>query len=147
MAAGRPDLAGLSSSARELVPTVGLEPGNVNSGWHVEAFENLTSSRIAIRLRSLSSPSQMACQSSLSIEVTPVTKRLDSIVRRTAPVWNRSNRGSWHLYGHSHGHLADNRNSLSMDVRVDTHEYRPWHFDEIADLMGKKSEGQKPGRT
>ena len=39
-----------------------------------------------MRRSSLSSPSQVACQSSPSTQVTPVTKRLDSIVRRTAPV-------------------------------------------------------------
>ena len=35
---------------------------------------------------SLSSPSQVPCHSSPSTQVTPVTKRLDSIVRRIAPV-------------------------------------------------------------
>src|SRR5712671_5801251 len=43
--------------------------------------------RGSTRLTSLSSPSQVPCQSSPSIQVTPVTKRLDSIVRRIAPVW------------------------------------------------------------
>lgn len=62
-------------------------------------------------------------------------------------VWNRSNRGSWHLYGHSHGRLPDLPNSLSTDVGVDTHDFRPWHYDEIGDLMRKKSEAQNPGRT
>ena len=55
-------------------------------------------------------------------------------------VWNRSNRGSWHLYGHSHGRLPDVLRSLSMDVGVDTHDFRPWHYDEIADSMRKKAE-------
>src|SRR5205823_14086671 len=42
--------------------------------------------RGSIRLTSLSSPSQVPCQSSPSTQVTPVTKRLDSMVRRIAPV-------------------------------------------------------------
>src|SRR5215510_9525060 len=42
--------------------------------------------RGSTRLTSLSSPSQVPCQSSPSTHVTPVTKRLDSIVRRIAPV-------------------------------------------------------------
>src|SRR5262245_56490584 len=37
-------------------------------------------------LTSLSSPSQVPCQSSPLTQVTPVTKRLDSIVRRMVPV-------------------------------------------------------------
>src|ERR1700737_4440130 len=43
--------------------------------------------RGSTRLKSLSSPSQVACQRAPSTQVTPVTKRLDSIVRRIAPVW------------------------------------------------------------
>ena len=50
-------------------------------------------------------------------------------------VWDRSNRGSWHLYGHSHGRLPQVTNALCMDVGVDTHDFRPWHFDEIKALM------------
>src|SRR5690606_28140490 len=38
------------------------------------------------RRKSLSPPSQVPCQSSPSTQVTPVTKRLDSIVRRIVPV-------------------------------------------------------------
>src|SRR5262249_30132367 len=40
----------------------------------------------SMHLRSLSSPSQVPCHSSPSTQVTPVTKRLDSMVRRIAPV-------------------------------------------------------------
>src|SRR5580704_13484850 len=43
--------------------------------------------RGSTRLKSLSSPSQVPCQSSPSIQVTPVTKRLVSMMRRMAPVW------------------------------------------------------------
>ena len=54
-------------------------------------------------------------------------------------VWHHSFRGSWHLYGHSHGRLPDDPAALSMDVGVDTHEFRPWHFDEIAIRMDSKA--------
>jgi|SRR5580704_742354 hypothetical protein len=60
-------------------------------------------------------------------------------------VWNRSNRGSWHLYGHSHGRLPEAPDSLSMDVGVDTHNFRPWHYDEIADIMMKKTAVRERG--
>jgi calcineurin-like phosphoesterase family protein len=52
-------------------------------------------------------------------------------------VWNRSHHGAWHLYGHSHGNLPDTP-SLSMDVGVDTHDFRPWHFDKISTLMAER---------
>ena len=53
----------------------------------------------------------------------------------------RSHHGAWHLYGHSHGNLPDTPTSLSMDVGVDTHDFRPWHFDEINLLMTEKAKG------
>src|SRR5215470_13966208 len=55
-------------------------PGGISSNSRTSPVRGST------RLKSLSSPSQVACQSSPSIQVTPVTKRLDSIVRRIAPV-------------------------------------------------------------
>jgi hypothetical protein len=33
-----------------------------------------------------------------------------------------------------------------MDVGVDTHEFRPWHYYEIAGEIKRKSEAQKEGR-
>jgi calcineurin-like phosphoesterase family protein len=57
-------------------------------------------------------------------------------------VWPSHSRGTWHLYGHSHGNLPDDPISLSMDVGVDSHDFRPWHFDEIQAVM-KVKEGAK----
>lgn len=53
-------------------------------------------------------------------------------------VWNRSHHGTWHLYGHSHGNLADNPHSLSFDVGVDCHQFKPLNFNDVADLISKK---------
>jgi len=50
-------------------------------------------------------------------------------------VWPRHAQGAWHLYGHSHGNLPDDSRSLSIDVGVDTHAFRPWHFDELQAVM------------
>lgn len=49
--------------------------------------------------------------------------------------WPNSHRGSWHLYGHVHGNLADTPHLLTLDVGVDTHEFYPWSFEEIAAYM------------
>ena len=38
-------------------------------------------------------------------------------------------------YGHSHGKLPGDPLSLPMDVGVDTHDFRPWHVDEIEAVM------------
>ncbi len=70
-------------------------------------------------------------------------------------VWNLSQRGSWMLYGHSHGTLDDLqpqfpqptwigddyyiKNSKSMDTGIDCHpEFRPFHFDEIKEIMDSR---------
>lgn len=54
-------------------------------------------------------------------------------------VWNQSHYGTWHLYGHSHGSLPDNPNSLSFDVGVDVHSYRPISYDEVVAIMATKT--------
>lgn len=54
-------------------------------------------------------------------------------------VWNKSHYGAWHLYGHSHGSLPDDPNSLSFDIGVDCHNFKPLHFNEIAAIMQKKT--------
>lgn len=52
-------------------------------------------------------------------------------------VWNGSHKGSWHLYGHSHGSLPPL--GLSLDVGVDTHEYRPYTFLELKTEMATRT--------
>ena len=51
-------------------------------------------------------------------------------------VWAGSHRGSWHLYGHSHGKLPGN--GMSFDVGVDCNYYKPISFDEVAAIMQQR---------
>ena len=53
-------------------------------------------------------------------------------------VWNKSHHGSWQLYGHSHGSLAELRNSLQFDVGVDSHSFFPWSYEEVKAKMKTK---------
>lgn len=48
-------------------------------------------------------------------------------------VWNHSHRGALHLYGHSHGTLPGD--SQSLDVGVDCWDFRPVNIDEIRARM------------
>lgn len=52
--------------------------------------------------------------------------------------WNQKERGSWHLYGHSHGALPPL--GRSVDVGVDSiWGYKPVSFDQIAEFMKDRS--------
>lgn len=55
-------------------------------------------------------------------------------------VWIHSHHESYHLFGHSHGSLADDPNSLSFDCGFDTflfnHEkYTPYSYEEVVNIM------------
>jgi calcineurin-like phosphoesterase family protein len=54
-------------------------------------------------------------------------------------VWDRAHYGAWHLFGHSHGTLADNAGSLSYDVGVDANGFQPLSLDEVATIMSEKT--------
>lgn len=54
-------------------------------------------------------------------------------------VWNRSHYGSWNLFGHSHGTLPDDPNSLSLDVGVDCWNYYPVSYEQIKARMKTKT--------
>lgn len=54
-------------------------------------------------------------------------------------VWDSSHSGFWHLYGHSHGTLPDDPNSLSFDCGVDCWDFKPVYFEQIAERMAKKT--------
>jgi calcineurin-like phosphoesterase family protein len=49
--------------------------------------------------------------------------------------WNGSWAGSWHLFGHVHGRLNHEPHGYSLDIGVDSHDFRPWRLDEIEHLF------------
>src|SRR5579884_2453167 len=71
------DLAARSAATEEAVAAVGLQSGDAGPGRHHERFQHRP--RFRIDAPQLAPPSsQVPCQSWPSIQVTPVTKRLDS---------------------------------------------------------------------
>ncbi len=54
--------------------------------------------------------------------------------------WNGKYGGSYHLYGHSHGTLEDDKYSLSFDIGVDNHNFYPLEYDEVKAIMAKKEQ-------
>ena len=61
---------------------------------------------------------------------------LDHYAMRT---WRNSHHGSWHIYGHSHGQLPDDPASLSFDIGVDCHDFKPLNLQQISEIMRKKT--------
>ena len=54
-------------------------------------------------------------------------------------VWDQAHYGTWHLFGHSHSTLPDDPNSLSCDVGVDAWNYAPVSFEQLQEVMAKKT--------
>lgn len=72
-------------------------------------------------------------------EEAPGGKRRIVLCHYAMRVWNKSHHGAWHLYGHSHGSLADDPNSLSFDVGVDCHDYTPISYEQVRKIMATKT--------
>lgn len=76
----------------------------------------------------------------LSLQIAPLVggARQPMVLSHYAMrTWNRSHRGSWNLFGHSHGMLPDN-GSKSFDVGVDAHNYRPISMVGVAETMSAR---------
>lgn len=55
-------------------------------------------------------------------------------------IWPKSHYDSYHCFGHSHGGMdlyAENEGKL-LDVGVDSHDFTPWHIDEVISVMKKR---------
>jgi calcineurin-like phosphoesterase family protein len=66
--------------------------------------------------------------------------------------WHGSNKGVWHLYGHSHSQLENwkNRvlsNMLSFDVGVDCWDFYPPSLEQVIEKMKPKIEAWKAWRA
>jgi len=58
-------------------------------------------------------------------------------------VWNKKHYGAWHLYGHSHGTLPEDKSLWTMDVGVDCNNFSPLSIDDVKEKCAlKKIEGE-----
>lgn len=85
-----------------------------------------------------------------------INRKTINMYHYSCRVWDKSYKGSWMLYGHSHGSLpeytqqtADEqwvgddmyvRTFKTMDVGIDTHpEFRPYSMSELVDIMEQRN--------
>lgn len=75
-----------------------------------------------------------------NLEEITIEGQLISLCHYSMLVWNKSHRGAWQLYGHSHHNLPDNIHSMSFDVGVngDGYNYTPLSFNQVKAIMAKK---------
>lgn len=52
--------------------------------------------------------------------------------------WNGKYRGTYQLYGHSHGNLPDDPHAQAFDVGTDCHDYYPLAWEEVKTIMAQK---------
>ena len=60
-------------------------------------------------------------------------------------VWDRSCHGSWQLYGHSHGRIAERDNVPRCDVGVDVWNYKPVPWEVLKMKLGKRTRDRRCG--
>lgn len=71
--------------------------------------------------------------------VVPEEPNLIVCLHYAMKVWNKCHFGSWHVFGHSHGSLPPDPNSLSTDVGVDCWDFTPISFQELREVMQTKT--------
>lgn len=71
--------------------------------------------------------------SEINIENTPIT-----LCHYAMRVFNKSHRGAYHLYGHSHGTLPEDDTTLSFDCGVDTNNFYPYSWEDVKRRMSAK---------
>lgn len=77
----------------------------------------------------------------LKVEDAQAERGLQNIVlcHYAMRVWDKSHYGAWHLYGHSHNSLPDDPTALSIDVGVDAQNFAPISYEEVREIMRKKT--------
>lgn len=69
-----------------------------------------------------------------------VDKEMLCLFHYKQTIWNKSHRGAYQFYGHSHSNAEHIVNGRSMDVGIDNAfrllgEYRPFSFDELMSIL------------
>lgn len=117
---GRPDEDVMAEIVTSLNGWIHLIPGNHDTSNKLEIYKRVTLLTVEESLFKLRKPRDIVmCHFPLAI-------------------WHHDYQGTWHLHGHCHGSFPKD-NYRRMDVGVDTHpEHRPYHIDEISEIMSTR---------
>ncbi len=71
-------------------------------------------------------------------EITVEKKKQVVLCHYPMREWPGAWRGAWHLFGHVHSKLDHNPYGFSLDVGVDSHDYRPISVERIREIMSER---------
>ena len=126
------DLRHLTKWSNQLHGNIKILPGNMDRHW-LKDFAASDKVEVLPPLVALEfSGTGTAGQSQLIV-----------LCHYSMQVWERSNHGSWHLFGHTHGKLEGI--GLSFDVGVDCTDYVPLSLDQVAEKMTHLTQGALDG--
>jgi calcineurin-like phosphoesterase family protein len=116
------DLSHFTKWAHQLQGNIRILPGNMDWRW-LQDF--VASEKVQV----------MPPLVSLAFETlaSAAVPQLIVLCHYSLQVWERSNHGSWHLFGHTHGKLKGI--GMSFDVGVDCTDFVPLSLDQIAEKM------------
>ena len=121
------DIHNFTKWASRLHGNIKILPGSHDSSW-LQEFVGSERVQVISPLVSLEFPELRAVKS------PPVIV----LCHYSMQVWDRSNQGSWHLFGHSHGRLKGV--GLSFDVGADCTEFAPLSLETVASKMAQLKE-------
>ena len=116
------DLSHFTKWANQLNGTIRILPGNMDRLW-LKDFVGSEKVQVVAPLMTLEF-SEMGTSSQPQVIV---------LCHYSMQVWELSNHGSWHLFGHSHGKLKGM--GKSFDVGVDCTDFVPLSLDKGAERM------------
>jgi calcineurin-like phosphoesterase family protein len=67
-----------------------------------------------------------------------IRKQMVTLCHYRMDFWRQSNKQSWHLHGHSHCCLPDQKHKMTYDVGINGNGMKPLSFSEIKTIMSKK---------
>lgn len=117
------DIHHFTKWVNQLNGTINILPGSHDHPW-LKDFTPSENVQVLAPLVSLEI-------SAMSSEAPPVIV----LCHYSMQVWDRSNQGAWHLFGHSHGKLKGI--GLSFDVGMDCTDFTPLSLEQVSSRMAR----------
>jgi calcineurin-like phosphoesterase family protein len=118
------DISHFTKWAGQLKGNIKILPGSHDQPW-LKDFVSSDRIQMLAPLVSLEFP-EMTTEKNFQVIV---------LCHYSMQVWDQSNQGSWHLFGHSHGKLKGV--GKSFDVGVDCTAFMPLSLEEVASRMSR----------